>query len=386
MNISSPTVAPPWPSVDHIKPSNEGGPNARIGFNYQDEVAVSFLIEMLNDPEIIKVHLETHDDLVLVRRVNSIATAEFIQVKAAELDKLWSVSDLCRRENGPGTSIFEASLNRDGCAEKSTFRVVTLRPVVDELRLLTFFPGSSGREPCNSRFLNLSNEIWNRFSDVRSPKGNGASYWLKHCFWDVRHSEHALASSNFNLLLRISFAEEKGLLPEHIDTLLNELRAWAKNAGGARWEPDRSTKIISRDTLVAWWTKRTTEILDGASAVSGGKLRGKMRDALLEEDQVRMAVELRRDYSRMIRTSRYMESSFAQRLQSRVKSELASLRARFIARQIPLDSAAFHALCLERMNAINLERPVDTEDQSAFLIGCMYDIADRCLHRFTRPS
>jgi hypothetical protein len=70
MNISSPTVAPPWPSVDHIKPSNEGGPNARIGFNYQDEVAVSFLIEMLNDPEIIKVHLETHDDLVLVRRVN----------------------------------------------------------------------------------------------------------------------------------------------------------------------------------------------------------------------------------------------------------------------------------------------------------------------------
>jgi hypothetical protein len=297
MNISSPAVVASWPSIDDVRPSEEGGPNARIGFNYQDEVAVSFLIEMLDDPEILKVHLETHDDLVVVRRVDSTTTAEFIQVKAAELDKLWSVADLCRRENGPSTSIFEASLNRDRCAENSRFRIVTLRPVVDELKLLTFPPGASGREPCNGRFLSLSNEIWKRFPDIRSPKTNGASYWLKHCLWDVRHSEHALTLSNFTRLLRIASAEGKFLLPEQIDTLLDELRVWAKKAGGARWDPDRSFKIILRNTLVDWWAKRTAEILDGASEVSGGKLRGKMRDAFLEEDQVRMAVELRRDYS-----------------------------------------------------------------------------------------
>ena len=212
----------------------------------------------------------------------------------------------------------------------------------------------------------------------------GTPYWLKHCFWDVRHSERDLASSNFDRLIRMSYAQGKALLPEHIDTLLDELRLWAKKAGGARWEPDRSVKIITRNQLLGWWAQRTTEILDGASATSGGKLRGKMRDATLGEDQVLMAVELRRDYAKTVRTSRYMESTSAQRLQSRVKSELASLRARFVAGQIPPDPVAFHSLCIHRMNVINSERSDDTEDQSAFLIGCMYDIADRCLHQFTK--
>jgi Cap4 dsDNA endonuclease len=385
MSIFSEVESASWPSIDLAKPPEEGGPIARTGFNYQDEVAVSFLIDMLCDSTHIKIHLETHDDIVAVRRVDSVLIAEFVQVKAAELNKLWSIADLCRRENGLGTSIFEAALNRDKHEEISRFRIVTLRPVVDELKFLTFLPGAVGREPCCSRFLTLLNELKNRFPDIYSPKRNGASYWLKHCLWDVRHSEQSLASSNFDRLLRFAHAEGKALLSEQVDALLDELRALAKEAGAARWEPNRSNKIIFRDSLCTWWTKRTIEILDGAGAASGGKLRIKMRAANLGEDQVRMAVELRQEYAKFIRTSRYMEDEFAQRLQSRVKSELASLRARFVAGQIQLDPTAFYALCVERMNSINSERPAGTEDHSAFLIGCMYDIADRCLHQFARP-
>jgi len=73
-------------------------------------------------------------------------------------------------------------------------------------------------------------------------------------------------------------------------------------------------------------------------------------------------------------------------LQSQVKSEAMSLRARFFAGQLDLDGAGFHALCLERMDAVNAERPEGSEDLSAFLKGCMYDIADRCLLRFSRPE
>jgi hypothetical protein len=244
MSISPQTEAALWPSIDHAKPSEEGGPIARTGFNYQDEVAVGFLIDMLDDSAISKIHLETHDDMVVVRCVDSIVTAEFVQVKAGELNKLWSIADLCRRENGTGTSIFEASLNRDEYEENSRFRVVTLRPVVDELKLLTFSSGASGREPCGAHFLTLSSELWSRFPAICSPKSNGASYWLKHCFWDVRHSEQALKVSNFSHLLRIAYAEGKALFPEQIDALLEELRSWAKEAGGARWEPNRSAKII----------------------------------------------------------------------------------------------------------------------------------------------
>ena len=43
-----------WPSVDDAKPIEEGGPDARKGFNYQDEIAVSFLLDMMEDQSIVK--------------------------------------------------------------------------------------------------------------------------------------------------------------------------------------------------------------------------------------------------------------------------------------------------------------------------------------------
>ena len=55
-----------WPSIDDAHPSEEGGPVAREGFNYQDEIAVGFVLEMLANPQLVKIHFETHDDLVLV--------------------------------------------------------------------------------------------------------------------------------------------------------------------------------------------------------------------------------------------------------------------------------------------------------------------------------
>ena len=48
--------APVWPSVDDAKPMEEGGPIARKGFNYQDEIAVSFLLDMMTDQSIINLN------------------------------------------------------------------------------------------------------------------------------------------------------------------------------------------------------------------------------------------------------------------------------------------------------------------------------------------
>jgi hypothetical protein len=301
-------------------------------------------------------------------------------------DQELAVADLCRREDGPGTSIFEISLSRDKHEEISRFRLVTLRPVVEDLKVLTFPCEATGREPCGARFLALNGELHKRFPAIRSPKGNSASYWLKHCLWDVRHSEEALAQSNFSRLLRFASTDGRTLLIEQVEILLDELRHWAKTAGEALWEPDRCVKIVTREQLRSWWERRTAEIIEGVSAASGGKLATKMRVAALTDDQVQMAIDLRRDYARTVRTSRYMEEDEAQRLQRRVKSELASLRARFVAGHISLDSTGFHSLCLDRMDAINAERTSGTEDHSAFLKGCMYDITDRCLHQFVRPT
>ena len=376
-------------SVDDAKPSDDGGAIARNGFNYQDEIAVSFLIQMLEDECVVSVHCETHDDIVVVIEDNESATkiAEFVQVKAGEPDKLLSFSDLCKRENGKvGSSIFERSFARDRYEEISRFRVVTLRPVVKELKVITFPLDSVGRINAAIELQQLKDKIQNRFPELKSKKGNGTSYWPDNCVWDERHSDKAVRDSNLVQLLRLSASENRGLLQELADILLDELRAMAKKAGDAKWLTNSDQKIITRKELRDWWERRTQEVADEASAPSGGKLRTKMLEVGLPEDLIELAVGLRREYSADARIPRYMELEEGSRLQSQVKAEVISLRARYVANQLDVDGIGFHALCVDQMDVINSQRAEGTENRSAYLKGCMYDITDRCLLRFSRPE
>ena len=378
-----------FPSVDDVKPTEEGGPTARSGFTYQDEIAVGFLVEMLEDSSLLKVHCETHDDVLLVRAIDAsdMRLAEFVQVKANEPDKLWSVADLCTRKKGKtGTSIFEISLARDKCSEESRFRIVTHRPVMSDLNMLTFPFSSPGRETSGEGFNALQSELDRRCPDVQSEKDNGAAYWLENCLWDVRHSEEAVRSDSLLRLIQLGAKEKRRLLPEPAQVLLDELRAKAKAAGDAKWQPDRDKKILTREALREWWERRTRELIEGATLPSGEKLRYKMMQTGLPNDLVELAVEMRRDYAATVRTPRYMNVEETEPLQRQVKSKVVSLRASFVAGDLDLDGPGFHSLCLSRMDALNAARPTDSEDRSAFLKGCMYDITDRCLLRFERPT
>ena len=370
-----------WPSIDDHHPDEEGGPTARSGLAYQDEIVVGIFLDMIEDDSIQKVHYETHDDIVVMRLVVDVETVEYIQVKSNEPDKLWSVADMCA--NGMD-SLCAKSLARDGCKETSRFRIVTLRAVTSELSMLTYPCYGPGRETSCDAFAKLSKAVQGKLPDLVSQKGNGIDYWLEHCLWEVRHDEGNIRRDNLLRIMRLAAKQGVVLLPEQAETIESELRSWAYDAGRAFWIPDKAKKIINRTEMVAWWNGRLVSITDGASFISGGKLREKMDDARLSEDQIRMALELRRDYALLVRTPRYMSENDVASLQSRVKSELASLRAAQIAGQLAPDGATFHSICIQKMDGINQSIQNKTEDQSAFLKGCMYDIADRCLHQFTR--
>jgi len=223
-----------------------------------------------------------------------------------------------------------------------------------------------------------------KLPDLQSPKGNNIDYWLEHCRWDVRYDDKTINEQNIFRILKLAASHGVPVLPEHAEVIENELCWWAHNAGRAFWIPDKEKKIISRDRLLSWWTQKLDSIAGGGSNVSGSKLRGKMDDAGLSDDQIRMALELRREYAQMARTPRYMSEPDVQGLQRRVKSALASLRAEQMAGALPASGVAFHSLCLQKMDGINYDSGIQGGDHSAFLKGCMYDIADRCLHRFTR--
>jgi hypothetical protein len=186
--------------------------------------------------------------------------------------------------------------------------------------------------------------------------------------------------------MQLGSREGRPLLVEPAQILLDELRAMAKAAGDAKWEPDPQKKIITRDFLRGWWEARTSELMRGAAEISGGKLGAKMKEAGLPDELIRLAAEMRRSYAAEARTPRYMEPEEAERLQQRVKSEVMSLRARLVAGTVNLDGPNFHALCLDRMDALIAQYGTTVDDRSAFLKGCMYDIADRCLLRFARPT
>lgn len=375
-----------WPSIDEISPQEEGGPIARIGFSYQDEVAVGFLIEMLCSPSIWRVHCETHDDILLVRCVDDVCHAEFVQVKGSQPDQLWSVANLCsRKSSAVGSSIFEISLARDKYIEPSRFRLVTHRPVVTDLRVLTFPLGAPGREPKGGAVTTLLDAIGQYCPEAKSAKGNDAQFWIDNCVWDVRNDHANITNANLLKLIELSAQEGQCLLPEQAQVLLAELRDWAKSAGEARWIPDRDKKIITRTAICDWWNRRTGEIRDGATAPGGGKLSTKVNEIGAGSETIALAVDIRRTYAALMRTTRYMAEDETSALQQRVKSEMMLLRARYSAGHLDIDGAAFLALCLERLNAMNEDRPAGEKDRSAFLQGCMYDITDRCLHRFAMP-
>ena len=377
-----------FPSVDERKPDEEGGPIAREGFDWQDEVAVSFFIEMLSDPSILKVHCETHDDIIVVRENSSAGrVAEYVQVKAINQDKLWSVADLCKREAGKvGSSIFETSFGHDKHLEHSWFRIVTTRPVVSDLRPLTYPLDDASRVRSRVQLGSLSAELKRKFPDFQSEKKNDADYWVSNCLWDERSTDKAVRDGNFRQLSVLSGQENRLLLPDFVEKILEELRARVKSAGRARWESNLEQKIVTRDELRQWWEQKSRELIDGAATTGGGKLRSKMMQAGLSSDLIALALELRRDYAASVRTPRYLQGSTLPKLQSHAKANIVTLQAQLAAKAISVDSANFHLLCIETMNEINRNYSTDGEDYALFLQGFLYDVADRCLLRFEGAS
>lgn len=131
---------------------------------------------MLEDPTLSQVWCETQDDVTLLWMNPSGEEVEFVQVKSNEFDQLWSIAKLLEKEkakeadelcgadanghaddndgvNGDGKGqdesaganpkkmakkkvgrcILEKSLQYDRCKEPVRFRVVTSRPIKDEL-------------------------------------------------------------------------------------------------------------------------------------------------------------------------------------------------------------------------------------------------------------
>lgn len=379
---ATPAPSPIFPSVDDLPPDEEGGPTARIGFEYQDEVAVQFVLLMLSEPTLRKVHCETHDDLVLVwEPADGPPLAEYVQVKGGWVGHQWSVARLCQKSGA--ASIYEKSLLKDRCKEESRFRLVTLRQVDNGLQVLTHPRGAPTRDPAHPQSTTLCAAIEEKVPELVSDKGATCREWVFHCLWQDGVTLEMLTSRNQMALMQLAMRSEQLLIQEQIDSLLANLRDLVWDAGTAKWADDKNKKIFTSHQIRNWWREKLTEIAERAAAPSGRNLRRKMSG--LPEPVIKTAIEQRRRYSAAVRTPRYMDAGRGEQLGDLLRAELTTLQSEYVAGRVAANSVDFHAACLDQAKRASASRLSDGGD-ATFLQGLLYDIADRCLLDFNRPT
>ena len=217
-------------SIHSLPPLERGGVEARVGFAFQDHVAASYLIRLLEEPTLLEVWCETHDDITLIRQGQPSQEVEYVQVKSHALGQLWSVAMLSRRDrdNGKvqhGSSIFERSLANDRCSEPCHFRLVTCIPPNSDLSVLQLPHDAPDRAAKADALKKLADDLDRKTNNFRSPNGNGAHYWFCRMRWDVQQSGDSLCNDSKMKLSRLLATQGMTLFPDQLDNLYSRILA-----------------------------------------------------------------------------------------------------------------------------------------------------------------
>jgi len=386
--MSATASTPPPKSIHDLPPLEVGGVVARKGFHIQDHVAAGFCIDMLSDQKLQQVWCEAQDDITLLWR-SSPEWVEFVQVKSNELDQLWSVAELCKKEkpkngDGQGTSIVERSLAYDRCTEICRFRLVTARPMNSDLEPLKLAIDCIERKEAADKLKTLKQDILARVGAFTSTNGHNAEHWADNATWHVIHSAEAIENQN---LLKLQTAVE--LAGEYLaNDQLRELYAKVLNLvrDAALESTDRAKKKILRDKFGEWFRTAIQDAVHPGAAGAGVKVQQKMEAAALASDQIGTAVEERRHYRLEVLTPKYLRLDERKLMEGEVRAKLQKLRARLDAGELPDNGPQFHSICLEELEAIRSSLPTSTKPPTELIQGFMYTLTDRCLHRFRRTS
>lgn len=303
-----------FPPIRNLPPINNGGSIARSGFCFQDHVAISFCLELLTDPELFEVWCETQDDITLLWHRSGSEEVEFVQVKGLELDSLWTLAELCKREktranpSGIGTSILERSLAHDRCEEVNRYRLVTAWQVNKELKILSLPLSSPERTSPNKTFDKLMRETKTKVDGYLSPKGNDSSFWLRNLYWQVEYSEDAVMRRNLEHLM--NFVESLGWgisLENARKHIYPTLLTMVQDAARTDWSTNSEKKKIKKADFKCWLENTVNASRYLALGGSGKKLREKMiNKASLPETYFESAVEERRRYKQEVLQPNYL--------------------------------------------------------------------------------
>lgn len=417
-------------SIHELPPLEIGGTFARIGFAVQDHVAAGHCLDMLEDSTLSQVWCETQDDVTLLWMTASGEEVEFVQVKSNELDQLWSIAKLLEKETATEAGdlhavktktgddseeqseaegqdeahnqcaklkpkktrkkdarcILEKSLQYDRCREPVRFRIVTTRPIKDELTFLSHPIGSLLRDKSKPNYIGLIEKLNESLSGVKSDNGNDITFWVDRTVWKWVHSLDAVKQDNLWKTSR--FVEKSGqfMARDQVEELYQKLLTKVYDGGLARWDNEIGKKKIIRAELLAWLSQAVTDAIHPGKLGTGKTLDSKLNAACIPEDQHETIAEMRQRYRLERLTPKYAANGVQSALESDIRGRLMTLRSNLDGRLIEVDGVAFHALCINEINAARLSLREQSRPPAEILYGYMYDLADRCTHRFVRAN
>jgi hypothetical protein len=378
-------------SIHNLKPIEVGGTISRDGFIYQDHVVVSLLLEMLDNNNLEEVWCETHDDITLIWRGDIGQEVEFVQVKNLSLKSFWSTAKLCQREKtninkeGTGSSLLEKSFAHDRCDEPCKFRIVTSLPANQSLKVLTLPFTSPIRSKESDEFKELVAEVKKRLGDPISPNKHEISYWIENSRWQVSSEREIIAQNKAHLLKIIS---NKGIhltgnaIEENVYPKILNL---AQEAAAAIWEHNADAKKIHRKDFITWFDSVLNHEQYFLSTGAGEKLKEKMEKAKISSDYILTAQDERRRYRQERLAPKYLEINDLDLMEGEILSELKGLRLKLDSGELP-DGTMFLKKCQDKLREIQLNIQLKSKPPMYFLDGCMYDITDRCAHRYHREA
>lgn len=375
-------------SIHRLKPLETGGTDARHGFAVQDHVAASHCLDMLEDATLSQVWCESQDDVTLIWIGSGTEEVEFVQVKSNELDQLWSIAKLVTGEKGNDgkqkKSILEKSLQFDQCNEPVRFRIVTCRPVKNELKLLTLALDSPDRSKTTDDYVTLLAEVTKKLGHIKSANGNGCEFWLDRTFWLCIHSLDSIRANNLLRLAKLVENQGQYLPIDHVAELYQRLLTKVYDGGLAKWDVGEAKKKLLRNDLLAWFAQAVNHAVHPGQVTAGQTLEGKLTDAGIAPDQFEAIAEMRMQYRLDGLTPKYAEPLKRRTIEGEISARLHTLRSELDGGLLENDGVLFHAKCLGVVNDVFNSLPDDDRPPIQNLYGFMYNLADRCTHRFVR--
>lgn len=369
-------------------PPDLGGQHNRQGIEFQDHVAAHFCLLMLSDTGPIEVWCETLDDITVVwPDVAGGEIFEFIQAKHLHLDQFWSIAKLCEskvvgsKKKIPHSSIVERLLSRDSCSEPCRYRVATSVDFNSDLELMTLPLSSPARQSAPAIDAIVS-KLKKKIKDYASPNGNNVEHWVRNgtCH-NFGKPEHLVTNNN---MLLSAFASETGLAlaPPQIAKLYERFVRRVFNAGKASWRIDPADKKILRSELKTWLSSEAVEM--GLPESKGENLRRKMEHAHLDATLIEGAQTLRRRYRQSSINAGYLETSSRTHIEAEAIAVLHERLLHLLANSHAKDGHPFLVDCQQALRDLWLQSASRQSWGVSYLYGYMYEVSDRCLHRFSR--